>query len=34
MKFTDGVAEIQNTLRVGTPVMLTDIEILKGKSSE
>ena len=26
MKFTDTVAEIQNTLRMGTPVVLTEIE--------
>lgn len=29
MKFTDTVAEIQNTLRVGTPVILGDVEVLK-----
>ena len=28
-KFTDTVAEIQNTLRVGTPVVLSEIEIVK-----
>ena len=29
MKFTDTVAEIQNTLRVETPVILTEIEVGK-----
>ena len=29
MKFTDTVAEIQNTLRVGTPVVLSQIEVVK-----
>ena len=29
MKFTDTVAEIQNTLRNGTPVVLTKIEAVK-----
>jgi len=29
MKFTDSVAEIQNTLRNGTSVVLTDIEAVK-----
>ena len=29
MKFTDTVAEIQNTLRNGTPVILTEIEAVK-----
>jgi uncharacterized OsmC-like protein len=29
MKFTDTVAEIQNTLRNGTPVVLTSIEAVK-----
>lgn len=29
MKFTDTVAEIQNTLRTGTPVILTQIEVEK-----
>lgn len=29
MKFTDSVAEIQNTLRVITPVKLDQIEIIK-----
>ena len=29
MKFTDTVAEIQNTLKVGTPVVLSDIEVVK-----
>ena len=29
MKFTDTVAEIQNTLRVGTPVVLSEIEVVK-----
>jgi len=29
MKFTDTVAEIQNTLRVETPVVLTEIEAVK-----
>jgi uncharacterized OsmC-like protein len=29
MKFTDTVAEIQNTLRNGTPVVLTEIEAVK-----
>lgn len=28
MKFTDTVAEIQNTLRVGTPVVLSQIEVV------
>lgn len=28
MKFTDTVAEIQNTLRVGTPVVLSEIEVV------
>ena len=28
MEYTDTVAEIQNTLRVGIPVMLTDIEVV------
>jgi len=29
MKFTDTVAEIQNTLRIGTPVVLSRIEVMK-----
>jgi uncharacterized OsmC-like protein len=29
MKFTDTVAEIQNTLRIKTPVVLTEIEAIK-----
>ena len=29
MKFTDAVAEIQNTLRVGIPVMLRQVEAVK-----
>ena len=29
MEFTDTVAEIQNTLRVGTPVLLSQIEVVK-----
>jgi uncharacterized OsmC-like protein len=29
MKFTDAVAEIQNTLRIRTPVVLTEIETIK-----
>jgi uncharacterized OsmC-like protein len=29
MKFTDTVVEIQNTLRVGTPVLLSEIEVVK-----
>jgi len=29
MKFTDTVAEIQNTLRVETPVVLSQIEVVK-----
>ena len=29
MKFTDTVAEIQNTLRNGTPVVLTEIEAVR-----
>jgi len=29
LKFTDTVAEIQNTLRVGTPVVLGEIEVIK-----
>ena len=29
MNFTDTVAEIQNTLRVGTPVVLSKIEVVK-----
>jgi len=29
MEFTDTVAEIQNTLRIGTPVVLTEIEVVK-----
>jgi uncharacterized OsmC-like protein len=29
MKFTDTVAEIQNTLRIETPVALTEIEVVK-----
>jgi uncharacterized OsmC-like protein len=29
MKFTDTVAEIQNTLRIGRPVVLTEIEAVK-----
>ena len=28
MKFTDTVAEIQNTLRTGTPVVLTEVEVI------
>jgi uncharacterized OsmC-like protein len=28
MKFTDTAAEIQNTLRVGTPVALTEIQVV------
>jgi uncharacterized OsmC-like protein len=31
MKFTDTVAEIQNTMRAETPVVLTEVEILKSK---
>ena len=31
MKFTDTVAEIQNTLRVGTPVVLSQIEVVNIK---
>lgn len=30
MKFTDTVAEVQNTLRVTTPVVLSEIEVVKG----
>lgn len=29
MKFTDTVAEIQNTLRVGTPVLLSNVEVVR-----
>lgn len=29
MKFTDTVAEIQNTLRIETPVALTEMEVVK-----
>jgi hypothetical protein len=29
MKFTDTVAEIQNSMRTGTPVVLTQIEVVK-----
>ena len=29
MKFTDTVAEIQNTLRTGTPVVLSQIEVVQ-----
>lgn len=29
MEFTDTVAEIQNTLRIGTPVVLSQIEVVK-----
>lgn len=29
MKFTDTVAEIQNTMRTETPVVLTEIEVVK-----
>jgi uncharacterized OsmC-like protein len=29
MEFTDTVAEIQNSLRIGTPVVLTEIETVK-----
>ena len=29
MQFTDTVAEIQNTMRTGTPVVLSEIEIVK-----
>ncbi len=29
MKFTDTVAEIQNTLRIGTPVFLSQIEVVQ-----
>ena len=29
MKFTDTVAEIQNTLRVVTPVTLSQVEVIK-----
>ena len=29
MKFTDTVAEIQNTLRMETPVLLSEIEVVK-----
>ena len=29
MKFTDTVAEIQNTLRVGAPVVLSQIDVVK-----
>jgi uncharacterized OsmC-like protein len=29
MEYTDTVAEIQNTLRIGTPVVLTEIEVVK-----
>ncbi len=32
MKFTDTVAEIQNTLRNGTPVVLSEIEVVKVES--
>jgi len=31
MEFTDTVAEIQNTLRIGTPVVLSQIEVVKVK---
>jgi len=30
MRHTDRVAEIQNTLRVGTPIILSDIEVVTG----
>ena len=33
MRFTDTVAEIQNTMRTGTPVVLTEIEAVKSKLS-
>lgn len=29
MKFTDTVAEVQNTLRMATPVVLSEIEVVK-----
>ena len=29
MNFTDAVAEIQNTLRIGTPVVLSQIEVVQ-----
>jgi uncharacterized OsmC-like protein len=29
MKFTDTVAEIQNTLRIETPVILNDVEVVR-----
>ena len=29
MEFTDTVAEIQNTLRIGTPIALSEIEVVK-----
>lgn len=29
LKFTDTVAEVQNTLRIETPVVLTEIEVVK-----
>ena len=29
MRFTDTVAEIQNSLRVGTPVVLSNVEVVK-----
>ena len=29
MRFTDTVAEIQNTLRIGTPIVLAEIEAVK-----
>lgn len=29
MKFTDTVAEIQNTLRIGTPVVLSQIDVVQ-----
>lgn len=31
MKFTDTVAEIQKTLRIGTPVVLSEIEVVTSK---
>lgn len=33
MKFTDTVVEIQNTLRIETPVVLTEIEAVKSQPS-
>ena len=31
MEFTDTVAEIQNTLRIGTPVLLSQIDVVRVK---